>query len=389
MASRSSRWVTRWLLIGASTLLALIGVELALWLMGYPLDFYPPGFFQEDTGIGYHRLTPAFRGKVQTGETTYSVTTNSAGMRGGELAPRERVGWRILGLGDSFTFGIGIEDEQTYLRQLEQLLNGARGPQALPAEVLNGGVPGYGTIHELRYLEQIGLRYAPDLVLLGFYEGNDVSDNRGPSQHVVKGVLVPEGRIQFIDAKLWLRRHCRTYGFLANALKRQHGLNGILGRLGLVRVADPGMSAGYPGTVFYLKSPPPDVPDMWEETEALITKMHRRLQAQRIPLVVILIPDRVSVYDAWLERAARQGSVPVTALDGTKPDRLLERFCRQQGIPCLSLLPALQEAAATELTLYFHHDGHWTAAAHRIAAQQIFRFLKEHPSLRRAHRIDA
>ena len=53
-------------------------------------------------------------------------------------------------------------------------------------QVWNLGVPGYNTSQELAYLEEVGPRAKPDLVIVGFYP-NDFSGDNSPSG---AGVLV-------------------------------------------------------------------------------------------------------------------------------------------------------------------------------------------------------
>jgi lysophospholipase L1-like esterase len=72
--------------------------------------------------------------------------------------------YRILTLGDSCTFGLGVDDAQTWPAQLQQLLN-ADGDRV---EVINAGVPGYSAFQGRRFLEKEGLHLAPDLVIAGF-----------------------------------------------------------------------------------------------------------------------------------------------------------------------------------------------------------------------------
>src|SRR5262249_26983685 len=69
---------------------------------------------------------------------------------------------RVVVLGDSFTFGENVGDEQTYAFRLERLLEGA--------SVLNFGVHGYGTDQQYLLLKERGFAYGPDVVILGFYE---------------------------------------------------------------------------------------------------------------------------------------------------------------------------------------------------------------------------
>jgi hypothetical protein len=91
-----------------------------------------------------------------------SVSSNSQGARGRrEYAQPKPAGvTRILAFGDSFTFGDEVPDEETYVARLEHLLPGA--------EVVNLGVHGYGHDQMLLYLREVGARYQPDLVMLGF-----------------------------------------------------------------------------------------------------------------------------------------------------------------------------------------------------------------------------
>lgn len=79
---------------------------------------------------------------------------------------------RILVLGDSQTQGFEVDQEATYAAVIERHL--AR--HGIPAETVNAGVSGMGTAEQLLFLENEGLRYDPDIVVLGFF-ANDFEDN--------------------------------------------------------------------------------------------------------------------------------------------------------------------------------------------------------------------
>lgn len=99
--------------------------------------------------------------------------TNSAGLRDYEYPLEKPPGtFRILGLGDSVTYGYRVELDDSFLKVLERRLNAAGEGRY---EVLNLGVPGYNTVQERRMLEETGLAYAPDLILLT-YVLNDADD---------------------------------------------------------------------------------------------------------------------------------------------------------------------------------------------------------------------
>ncbi len=103
------------------------------------------------------------------------VSINSAGLRDEEIPPEKPAGEiRILALGDSFTFALGVRHEEIWAQQLERILNERLAPQRF--RVINTGVAGYNTRQELIYLLHDGYGWDPDLVIVGFY-WNDLIGN--------------------------------------------------------------------------------------------------------------------------------------------------------------------------------------------------------------------
>jgi hypothetical protein len=99
------------------------------------------------------------------------VTTNSHGFRGPELQPSKPAGsFRIVGLGDSYMFGQGVSDGETYMAQLTESLRASSRARAW--EVINTAVPGYNTVMEVATLQEKGLHWQPDLIVLEVV-GND------------------------------------------------------------------------------------------------------------------------------------------------------------------------------------------------------------------------
>src|SRR5687767_10218479 len=101
----------------------------------------PRGYFDPDGGV--------------------PMTINSLGLRGGEVSRDKPPGtYRILGLGDSFTMGYGVRNEDVFLHRLQAGLNAAP-PGSSRYEVLNAGVGGYNTRDEVVYLERRWLALDP------------------------------------------------------------------------------------------------------------------------------------------------------------------------------------------------------------------------------------
>jgi hypothetical protein len=100
------------------------------------------------------------------------VRTNSVGMRSDlEFAEQKPAGTlRVVGIGDSGMFGWNVEQNDDYMTVLGQLLN-ARG-DGRTYETINLGVPGYNTQMEVDALIDKGLRYSPDIVVVGWCEND-------------------------------------------------------------------------------------------------------------------------------------------------------------------------------------------------------------------------
>ncbi len=120
--------------------------------------------------IGY-RNRPGLEGRFYGAP----VHINSLGMRDREVPEKPAGEFRLLVLGDSVPFGIGVSYEDSFPRQLELLLN-ERHPRRR-WRTLNMGVPSYNTEQELIQLQSSGLALHPDAVLL-LFSSNDIEPKR-------------------------------------------------------------------------------------------------------------------------------------------------------------------------------------------------------------------
>lgn len=136
------------------------------------MEFDPVLFWRLRPELRNHRVA----GRIREHEIDFAVTTH-AGLRSEPVAEKKS-GFRVLALGDSCTFGVGVDDGETWPAQLQRMLREA----GIEGEVINAGVPGYSAFQGKRFLESRGLSLEPDLVLVSFGfndfdDGMPVSDS--------------------------------------------------------------------------------------------------------------------------------------------------------------------------------------------------------------------
>ena len=157
------------------------------------------------------------------------LNTNSKGLRGKKDFPyaknRERL--RILILGDSFTFGDEVSDNETYSHYLQEMLP--------DTEVINMGVHGYGHDQMLMLFKEEGVKYQPDIVILGFLPLDmsrnllDFRDFAKPRFVLEKGELkltgTPVPRPEEILRWDWTRpRLLDLFSLIRHSVKKASGL---------------------------------------------------------------------------------------------------------------------------------------------------------------------
>ena len=109
------------------------------------------------------------------------IEINSLGWRDREIPIQKQEGtFRIVVVGDSITFGWGVELEETYVKQLEAILR-LKTPDK-NYEIINMGIEGIGLYDALQILKRYGLKFRPDLVLLGFYLNDAKSISPSPQR---------------------------------------------------------------------------------------------------------------------------------------------------------------------------------------------------------------
>jgi lysophospholipase L1-like esterase len=308
-------------------------------------------FFEHDASLGW-RGRPHAQGTFSGWEFTSTVQLNGAGFRDREWPEQKAPGvFRIVVMGDSITWGHGVNQAERYSDLLLALLQ----RKGLPVEVLNLAVSGYGTDQAYLLFRSEEHRYCPDLVLFGFYE-NDLRENlsavQGPypkpyfrvgagDELVLENVPVPRvsGRGQDrASARVTMESGLRAY--------LRHNLR-LYAALAFVKESVRRWSAGD-------QKPAAIPPEAVEITAAILRQFAELVERAGSGFAVIVLPDI--------------GYTPLTA-----------RAVARSGITrSLNLTPVFLKAASEREPLFFALDGaHWTHRAHALAAQAIAEFVTQ------------
>ncbi len=274
------------------------------------LDRKSTTIFVRDDVLGW-RLRPG----VEDEWAGLRVRVNGKGLRGPEVPYARELGVpRILYLGDSVTFGFGLpRAEQAYPYAAQRVLEDLLGRRV---ETVNAGVGGYSPWQERLYLRDEGLRYSPDLVVLGFVL-NDVTEKLNLRRFGGAG----------IGLQLAMSRHS-TLDSLRDRSASVQVATGLGARLRYGRDTQRGAEKVQGLLVESLVKDAGDraVEAAWELTLESLDGIIELCRARGIPLVVMIFPFRFQLDD------------PESA---SAPQRRLRAHLAQRGVASLDLLPIL------------------------------------------------
>ena len=352
--SRRREWLARLALLLGSLLLFLVCAEVALRLVAPPAEPHrgdadrdPFTFFDHHPSLGWD-LVPGVQDRHKTPEFDVAIRISSEGLRsdrvyGGAPEPAVR---RAVVLGDSFTFGHGVEVEEGWVARVESNSDSA-GLGSL--EMVNLAVTGYGVDQMVLRLEDRshdGLAFSPDVVIaavfladvfrvaddshIGYQKPRFVLDGASTDGLRLTGVPVPKQAAAHAD---------RSTGSQLLRMTRERGVP-LFRHLGWS--------------------------DAWPITDALLHRLRRQVEEAGAQLVVVIIPKDIAVFGSGFRHELNRGAM----------DRLLAML-EAQNVQSLDLTNALTASAASHPgeALYFPGDGHWTAAGHKSAAAAVSTWL--------------
>ncbi len=111
----------------------------------------------------YHRYDSDPRGYFNSPQHKITYRLNNLGLRGADIHPKEEGVFRVLAIGDSFTFGDGVHLRHIWTRRLQEKLRRGLGEKI---EVVNMALGGWSTRDELYFFRHYRDLLRPDAVVL-------------------------------------------------------------------------------------------------------------------------------------------------------------------------------------------------------------------------------
>jgi hypothetical protein len=282
-------------------------------------------------------LSPDTERTYVTKEFAYTCRTNSLGFRTKEIRSKAEGEYRVLLLGDSMFWGIGVADSQMVSSVIE-----AEGSPHV--SVYNYSVGGYNTVQELLIARAYVDTLEPDHIILGFFIANDIIPN---------AVALVDSAGDYATSTLMadeiMARLRRSYGVLFHSV--------------VFRII--ALKAYVPRVRYEIATSP----DVIAKSYDLIGQFVRLAGERDIAFSVVILYPRDSV----------RGGIVEAWSNSRRAGKLIYSYCRRNSIDALDLLEYMN-TPEHKRRYFFPDDGHPNREGNRIMGRAIFKDLIE-PSL--------
>lgn len=324
------------------------------------------------------------------GEFDYIAHRNKFGYRGKDfLMPKPKGVFRIFAVGDSFTYGVGSEDNQTIPALVEAKLR-ERNPNL---EIINAGVGHASTIKHYINFKKIHLPYQPDMVIY-FFDFTDLWDDWNFEKHAVydkNGEIIDYNPMLIYGKRDWWITAV-NYSAFCNWINRKivRSIQKInkLGIKNYVEVIKKGKRAKaaiinadknqsdqaileYDALLMLRGRERKELIDEnWKRTALYLTKIKKLLDDRNIPMMIVVYPHGIYVgKDQWDRGRETWGFERGKVYTDYYPFELLESFAKEKHIPFVNCLNDFLKAPPKPY--FFAWDGHLNSEGNKIIANSI------------------
>jgi hypothetical protein len=356
--------------------ISALSIILTLFLLEIIVRIFLPqdlrfNFSQWDEYVGFVNI-PGIEGVNRTQDFQFTAKINSKGLRDREFGyDKAKNTYRIGVFGDSYTFGEGVQNNETYPKLLENLILADEQLNELPKkiEVLNFGIGKTGTSHQYAFYQEEGKKYHLDLVILGFLAANDFIDNLiGP--FILKNNELVHNPAAYSSIRT-LQKIVYYFPFYTWLAAHSHLTNLVRVRATLL---DDRWRVAHSGTMDIFAATPEMERLEVEITRKLLTEFKREVNQDGAKLILVYLPakgqktlanygeDEIILLNE-MDKSMRNGYVLLDRLEKV----LGQDFEKLDLTPFFAKLPIRP--------YYFSHDGHMTPLGLQLVASKIKEFL--------------
>lgn len=281
---------------------------------------------------------------------------------------------RVIFLGDSFVASIQTPLDRTFFKQVEKTLSSIYKNKKI--EVIALGMGDTGSAQQLIALEEIGLKYSPDIVIQMFLTANDVKNNsptlqKDPSRPYF--VATPSGELKLLPHKKYSERNNSE---IKEKIKDLIIVELFLQARQRFLEYKTNNSLDYPIDYHvYDVNPDKNYLEAWDITKKLILKTKEITEISNSKYVLVTLANNEQVNQSlWSELKRIYRNLAKANLDLEKPDKMILQFCLENNITCLQLLPEFQKFAINNPNTPTHYqlDGHWNQVGTDLVARYLF-----------------
>jgi lysophospholipase L1-like esterase len=344
-------------LVSLSAAAAMIAAEASLRLFFHAAPQLELDIYRKQDGLLL--LRPNLERRHVTRQWDVGVRTNSDGWRDQE---RKTSGPTVLGLGDSFAFGWGVEARESFY---------SLAAQTIAEPFLNAAVPGTATIDQQRLLEELIPRYRPQFVVLAFFVGNDFTETGlGGAERldVVDGLLALKPLDGDEAPTSWPRRLASRSHLLQLLRAVQFQLEWSAEQSGHPRTWDAWMREF---AQVHLREPSPRAEEAMRLTLESLERIADRCARDGIGFAVLVLPRSFQIDAGESEEMRAALGLTSEDLDMDKPQRVLHKWAEGKDVLLVDLLDDFRERQAAGERLYYSPDAHLTPQGHAAAAEAL------------------
>lgn len=272
---------------------------------------------------------------------------------------------RIIVLGDSYTAGTAISDDQIFTNIFQKKLNDNPDSE-YKFEVMNVSVPAWSTDQHYIYLKQEGLSYKPDYIII-MITPNDIREAYG------KGFLYIDNENRLTKRKIKpLPRATRFFWHLSGRICTFQAIQYILGtNYGSFR----NINTYFPSTFYtdneifndkhlYLNKETPEVTRAKTLFAKMLSEIHALSEKNNSKLLLSVVPTKMEF----------DGTLSNEQYDPIKITKYVSGFANQQNIPYLDL-NSLLKRQNDPLKNYISWEYHFNESGHLFVANELLQFF--------------